>query len=455
MKRAIFASIVTICVGSAPALAQWSKETQNILQTSNRIQSATIGVIAAAPMAGIVIHQLKSNGCYNMIEGSIKGVVQTNAEAFDVNPMDFDYKKINMFLRFPNEKRIRLQVNKENFKANNGILKAYFWEPTGKTTKERRKLAVYLPGIFQGTNQFFTYQATSLLAENGFTVLVIPNSMSDEYLSQRPTNSMGSFEQEAQVVLDAIRSFKAQHSDVTSVDLLGASYGGYLAAVTAAIDAQSKNPVINKQTTLIGPIYSMKVASDYLDPLMDISLPIKATIENEFEQGLTINSFLRNANLISAIGPCKAVGLMFHKSLIQLSMQLKTNHWIDQSENFIHRTYEPISQNAFAKISPYNAEYLEKIRFNSLISALTPENKAYYGSKKDNLAYWLNLAATHNNKRIRIVVGHNDFLSPSSLFRNLPEWSKKSDHLLLTAMGGHNGFIFDSWFRQFVEAAYR
>ena len=90
-----------------------------------------------------------------------------------------------------------------------------------------------------------------------------------------------------------------------------------------------------------------------------------------------------------------------------------------------------------------------------MIANLTPENKAYYESEKDNLSYWFNLAAANNNTRLRIVIGSNDFLSPGALLNKLPQWAKKNDHIQFTVMGGHNGFIFDDWFREFVAAAYR
>lgn len=464
MKTATLLAVVTICGLSMTAHAQWSKETQSITSQSNRMQSAVVGAMLSNPLTSTLV-KLKGNGCYNMIEGSAKGVLQTNAVAVDeliqdfkiteMNFSDLDFNKIDMFIRFPNHRNIRLSVGAQYFKFRNGTFDTYYWEPTKNAPEHGKKLAVYLPGIFQDGDQFFTYQAVSLMVENGFTVLVIPNSMSSDYLSQKPVHSMGSFEAEANVVLNAIRSFKARVPNVTSVDLLGASYGGYLAAVTAALDAQSKNPVIDKQTTLIGPIYSMKVAADYLDPLMDITLPLKATIEKEVNDGITWETFVRNAKIVPELGPCKAIGLMFHESLKVLLMQTKRNYLSDQEDNFYNRNYQNITKEEFDKVNAYDDEYMKSVRFNSLIANITPENKAYYESEKDNLAYWIHLSAAHHNKRIRIVTGSNDFLSPKKLFSYLPDWAKSNDHLQFTVMGGHNGFIFDSWFRKFVEAAYR
>src|SRR5262249_46666126 len=104
-------------------------------------------------------------------------------------------------------------------------------------SNEARPLVVILPGIFQDSEHFFPRYFARKLIERGYHVLVLPSPFSKPYLERLPLASVGSFEREAEIYLEALKSLRSLYaSRVQSINLIGLSYGAFIGSVMTATD---------------------------------------------------------------------------------------------------------------------------------------------------------------------------------------------------------------------------
>ncbi len=357
------------------------------------------------------------------------------------------YLKINSLTRYyrPNAMPFRdsevFSINVNHMAFGNPLLKGQvpariLWRKKDGLI-QKAPLVLYNPGLFQDAASPSSHYIAESLSNLGFHVLVISNPFSRDYVDNMPLAPVGSYIAEATVLKDALMSFvDSNRRFIENVNVLGVSYGGYLSAILAALDADHKR-IIDGSVTLVGPPVDMYRSLEQLDRLID-----------ESQRSFSSRIFER------------VVGRFIHKGLSQAHHEALVAYLYFKSHGFADRQYSARAQEVYEGLLKQRddqqkmREWMRSIRFNNSLYNYTPENVEMYRGPLGKLSTWLQRNELMGRTNIRILTACDDFINQCDWWKELTGRWQTDDHLLMRSSGSHNGFLISRWFEEFLATSY-
>jgi hypothetical protein len=296
---------------------------------------------------------------------------------------------------------------------------------------QRAPLVVYLPGIFQSQNSGASQKVVKDILRAGASVLLIPNSLTSEYMSHYPVSPPTYFLGEAEVALAETAAFVAQHkSEISNVNVMGLGYGALIAAIFSAQDAQQARPLLrNGQTTLISPPQQMGVARDALDQTLYV-----------LEQWQWSGEAL--------------LALTIREALTGALERIQQRFFADRDRGYIARHYRPTVAGYLTRLNLKDRYTVQRLRLAGVIRDAIEVTAPMFTSEQGTLAHWLAQMGAHGNSRWRILTTDDDFLNGANQWRFLPQDLLGNDHLLIHRGGGHAGMVDSEWFSDLLAEAF-
>lgn len=305
----------------------------------------------------------------------------------------------------------------------------------------RAPLMVILPGIFTSRNDGTALAALQTFSDRGFHVLLFPNPWSKSYLVDGPIAAPGDVTEEAKIVLTITRNYQAKlGSALGTTNLIGWSYGAFLAGVTAALDVEESQtaglmPEFDGDVTLLNPPFDIFHSMLRLDDLMDRF----AGIQNLSLFGLLgvglqycdakVEGEIQDRFIQLAPG---VVGASFRDDLVESMMIYNSKHHVEKIPN------EAV---AFT-------EWRAGFRFRKVMAEYEPATFAKYTPALRQLNTWVKRAARAGNNRIRVLTTEDDFINTQDQIGNL------NSKLIVLPHGGHLGYRGLRGFRNFIDIVF-
>ncbi len=353
-----------------------------------------------------------------------------------------------VFARRPGEV-ISLEVNESSNSSSEKIPVRMLL--SGQT---KAPLMVYFAGLFTGVDDPFMLRSMLLYSQLGYHVVGLPNPWSLDYLAAPSRLNPGSIESEARTMLLLIeRSVqKIGRGRISRVEVVGESYGGFLAVVSAALQAESRSrraqeaAVHVDRFTVFGTPLDLAESRQQLDDSIARALPgYAAQCEGWWPRILSIASFFwskRQSELSAQAAQCRE-GLLtilgFQDRLVETALKL----------NEIEK-----AKNAPPEGSDQFESWKRALTFRSFGERFTPLNSRL-SSDHGKLDFWVSRALRAGSlDRVRILVAKDDPIhSPGSAER--PFWKRLSGrNFLALNWGGHLGFMMDPAFANFLRAIF-
>ena len=127
-------------------------------------------------------------------------------------------------------------------------------------------------GIFGEPMSGLVKQVANQLLARGHHVIGLGNPLGQWGIKQKPTYTMANFVQESEVYLDIMDKTVEwlNHHGLSNgeVNLVGVSYGGFIASVMKSMDAKRSMSLINGMTTLLSPPLKMGAALRNMDHVL-------------------------------------------------------------------------------------------------------------------------------------------------------------------------------------------
>jgi hypothetical protein len=306
-----------------------------------------------------------------------------------------------------------------------------------------------VPGAFNNLNHKQPRALMEQFSRLGHHVVMFPNPWGTQYIAHGPVAPTGSFEAEGQAIYQALRrihhSLKAQGLILNNESrVYGVSYGGFVAAMIAGLDAQHADPLITREITIVAPPFHIGRTLFRLDDLIDetqsyvgIGLPglLRRFAQVCYEARSNQGDFDDERRLKDAKGLAASQG--FHAELV---VSLKALDRVNGWNSIPHRT--------LGWLSPRYRHWYRTLNFESYFQRYMSDAFERAFAPEANLYHWIELDHGLTHGRARVLVADDDFLNDYS-------WSVQSDfagpETLYLHNGGHYGFRSLHWYREFIN----
>ena len=311
---------------------------------------------------------------------------------------------------------------------------------------KRAPLFFYIPGAFSNLDDKQNRQWMHSLTQQGYHTVVFPNPWGTDFISRESKSPIGFVTTEAQIIYDAMRYVyqKAQINGMLSgpVRVAGVSYGGFLATMVAALDAEHPQPIINKDATAVAPPYDMGITMDHLDAALndmregfaEIGLASKAWKFARFCR-LKNESQMKPKHYQDAKGLVAYSG--FHDTLVD-SVVL-----YDEL-----RDINAIPDRDKGKKSDKFKAWRKGFTYNEYFDRYAPGARQLMKNQVGKLMHWVKRAKAGNGAKIRLLTADDDFLNVIGAF------DQQAEKMILLRDGGHYGYRGDQWYFKFLELAF-
>ncbi len=324
---------------------------------------------------------------------------------------------------------------------------------------KRAPLVVVLTGIFGHTEDPVAASVISVWKAREAHVLSINNAWTPRYQSFAPAALPGEIREEARIVLDVVEeaTLRIPSGYVSSVSLVGVSYGGFLAAAVAGLDAEAqmsgKKGLIDKTITLISPPIDFSGSMGRFDRGFS---QMWANHECQGQPFLRLALDFWNARQDADLHPkhraCAdyQVFRIFHEELVKLAHSLHETKGLGQIPSKQTQPDQYLQWKRGLNFSGFVDEYLGG-SFGPQPSTEAPD------FSEGLLANWLKKIPEYRRKQsLRVLASLDDFINagaedwgtleqPSELRKLIPPES-----LILLNWGGHYGFSAVEGFREIL-----
>ena len=316
----------------------------------------------------------------------------------------------------------------------------------GKARKVKGKapLMIYLPGIFSRLISVQNNRMLKTFRKEGLHTLVFPNPLATDFIKQGPKYQAGNPLVEAEVIYQAIRDLVAKFNQDEilngEIHLAGVSYGGFLSAVIAGLDASHEKPIITGNVTVISPPYNFLASMKRLDELAE-------STEEEYASSGLLRVLKRSLAIfgLDGRGEVNEDHLWDSRGIVA--------HFVFK-EGFIKalRRYNKFNNqlNIPRKRKEYEKWYNE-MTFSGYYKKYAFDSYQELDSAKGVIDYWMDLYNRNTGKFVRVVTAKDDFLNDESG----RDWDRYSlDQVVVLENGGHFGFRKEEWFDKFLREIY-
>lgn len=287
-------------------------------------------------------------------------------------------------------------------------------------------LIFYIGPIFDdassGNSDRFIREVTTL----GYRVAFLPNPTSAGYIALKPTHPLGDLTSEGAALLDTMRQLKARigEENIRSIELAGRSYGGFMAAVVAALDREYGRRIFDGPMTIFSPTNDRKRGIEMFDRILDSSSK-PSIVKKSVVYGNLL--FARSeANLLPHISPELIDGLYAHDGfkpgIVELVKEVALlRNFPAPSSREARSAWE--TQLRFSHVDDQFADHVES----------KPPGA-------DSISYWLGRASRHSPLNLRILTTKDDFLANPEFWDDRTFFEYNPQNLILLDWGGHLGF---------------
>ncbi|MBC7385916.1 MAG: hypothetical protein H7301_07120 [Cryobacterium sp.] len=320
--------------------------------------------------------------------------------------------------------------------------------------KIRAPLIILLPGIFMDGESAETIALANYFYKRGYHVASLPNPWSPRAIRHKPRRKPGDLTFESRVTLELIRSIveKIGADKVSTVSLLGESYGAILSTAVFATDQSDLRPIINGKVMGISPPLNLRDGASRLDEGIEKnegrfgecgSLPVVWTL---------FRKILGRPNAVQSELGERALNCMeplvfrvFRDSLADSVAAIKSS-LINEAGN---SEFLP-DPSAEARVAPRKTG----LRFGKVFDTIVPENKPLLRSPIGDLSYWANQLSPESRERLRIISASDDLLNVGKTWSTDESPAFSKENLFLLPWGGHLGFMADPDFVKLLDIAY-
>lgn len=299
---------------------------------------------------------------------------------------------------------------------------------------KKAPLYIYIPGLFSSVDDKESKRQLSVFSKLGYHVLTFPNPMSaDDFLKKKPSFKPGHFTEEAALLYRAIKHHFRKLRDRGLIDgvvhLSGVSYGAFMAAIIAKMDAEQSN-IINGTTTVIAPPFHFGKSVLKIDEYIRES-------KGEFAGIGFAKKYQRYLDVCHGRRPNKkdewAQGIVIFHAFQE--------RMINAME--VYRKHHNISGDPMG-----DPDWKENMVFMDYFNEYAPELLPLLNSDRSEILNWIN-EANQLGKRVRVLTSDDDWLN------DIGDW-KQMDyrHKMIFDEGGHYGFRHLNWWDELLEIDY-
>lgn len=330
----------------------------------------------------------------------------------------------------------------------------YFQQIPGSERKASRSpLVILFPGIFEEGRSLGTRYLAESLWSRGYHVAILPNPWSVSYIRRKPVARPGNIAFEANVGLRFVHAAieRLGVENITSVSVVGQSYGSLLGAAVVAMDQDSEHPVITGSTLLISPPLGLKRGALQLDAGISrneakfkscgtVSIFWNALRRIVFGAKAVQNEF--SAQLLNCMEPM--LFRTFRNHLVDAAGAIRNSldaHFFDEDPDFIQDEwrYTPRAKG---------------MRFMRAFVEFVPENLPLLQTQEMRLAFWLNQLEPPRLEKLGIISAKDDFLNLGQQWTENDSPAFGAKNLFLLPWGGHMGFMGTPEFQEFLTLNY-
>ena len=375
------------------------------------------------------------------------------------------------------------QLKTDQFKAGKVLVSGYF-DRDYKGSIQKRPVVFVIPGIFSNHDDSTCLRTLKQVSKLDFHVFCLPNPWSKVFIQARPANGLlpGKLYEEALIEYNLIKTLLVDlqaKQQVSTVHLMGFSYGAFLAAIVKSLDESSAQPLISGQTTILSPPVRMFRSMGRLDKLFDAekeryqnttNLQIYAVISNYLMSGQDSDLSPNSKRLAPTIVGFQAFHRNLIKSLKLLEEVKRQSHVksrdVDVGGEVLLEVEGGLSEgsNIFMSgigpnlipVDTSRAKEMLDYRFAHYISSHYSNNEIdEYKQTKGDLMYWI---GKNKDQRLRIMSAHDDFLNIDEDWEDLSRFLSRThrDQSILVKLseGGHMGYMSTAWFADLLKVSH-
>jgi pimeloyl-ACP methyl ester carboxylesterase len=312
----------------------------------------------------------------------------------------------------------------------------------------RAPLMLVFPGLGSAHDEDSSWRQVYFYASRGYHVAVFQNPFNPAFIRQANGFRPGDVLSEARFFLNAARSvvYGLGANNIVRTDVVGNSYGGFLGAVIAALDAESGSPVINGTVTLWGP----PLQFNHTVSAVDFTLNNEAGFYEEVCSGvITGLGFIRDfgdalteADLSLSSQGCARSRMAFdgfHATLVEAAKAADETYGLG----------------VIPRLPWQKSDYLNKLRFRSFVNDYSPAAVQLLADPDMVwITHWIDRARQAGQSRVRILTAKDDFLNHGLTWEESPFLRVDDSWIARFPWGGHHGFVALRWFEDLLSRSY-
>jgi hypothetical protein len=306
------------------------------------------------------------------------------------------------------------------------------------------------PTTFGNGEDGATLSVVKVFLRRGYHVVTLPSPMSLDWINSRTKTAALDLSSEADVAYRSMRAMISAigRARISTTHLVGESYGSFLAAVVAAKDAMSRDPLFDSDTssvTMISPPLSFPKAFKKIDGYADDS---QAHWDAKYEGKTSVGAILDIVLAKRAIS--------FSAETIQDSMTIFAHKGFkEEAARSVIRFSEVWGLEGVNPEGLSKREWVNRLRLKDALGRISSQGAAFLADPvRSDIGYWLALAARSGSKAaIRLVAAKDDPLNDLADWHGNPHFDL-SGHATLLQNGGHYGFVPMKSFDAFLASGY-
>lgn len=349
--------------------------------------------------------------------------------------------KTGSILEKPVAKMINWKGKSDYFKT--GFLKGKFLYWKKSENNKARPLYIIIPGSFSNLSTPQTKRYAHTLFKKGYNVIMLPNPLSIDYLSNNPKFMLGNIFKESESIIEAVENWlnssEAKLIKISSINIVGTSYGGFVASIITG--SKSKWKSLHKKTFIIS-------APRYLSKSMEL-------LEGHIIKGLkNVSSYklvefykmISKAAMIYIGGPNKN---FLDKNVLSEVQSFVVMHGFQrlfiESLEYGHRVLGKKTYGLLAEIDNSDS-YLKlkkTIRFSDYSKKYLRDVKTRLEGEDGDLLTWVKNKES-STVEVRILTTRDDWVNSENAWPN-------SKAIMILPRGGHFGFRGGIWFDKLMN----
>jgi len=300
-------------------------------------------------------------------------------------------------------------------------------------------MAIVFPGLFNDATSAQSLRPIARMRELGFHVIGLPSPWGKEFLKSGPQHDLGDVHAEASILLEIIRT-ALEHVDpkkITSYDLVGESYGGFLAVAAGSLWKDTLPSISWRRITVFGTPLDLDSAQQNLDRTIDATADLHhgPCATNYKTVGIVLDYlFAHNQRELGSRGlRCAAAAFAwngFQHKLVALAEQVNRLRHLRLIPT---KTY---------------SHWRQSFRFADFFRDYVRLPDAAPTHQLRSLRFWIEALSPEDRLKLRILIASDDVFNESLSWEGIPE-------AVVLPWGGHNGFLGARAFMRFYAVAFR